>query len=69
MSIGPKTPVTHRTKPWHGIGLVVRLHGNTEADVQWPGLGLARRESIRVLDPAQFPMAWPLPAERRRRST
>jgi hypothetical protein len=65
--IGPKTPVIHRTETWHGIGLVIRLHGNTGAEVQWPGVDLTRRESIRVLTPAQFPMAWPLPVERKRR--
>jgi hypothetical protein len=61
--IGPKTPVTHRAKPWRGTGLVIRLLGITKAEVKWPGPGLACHEHLADLDPAQFPMAWPLPVD------
>ena len=59
-------PVTHRTKPWLGTGIAIRMHGNTTAEVKWPGPGLTRREEVGNLDPGMFPQSWPLPVERRR---
>jgi hypothetical protein len=67
--IGTPTPVIHRTEPWHGVGFILRMvKGTDKADVQWPGMRLTRQESLGVLDPGKFPRAWPLPAERRRRT-
>ena len=60
------TAVTHRTKPWLGTGMAFRTAGKDAIEVQWPGSGLTRHESVENLVPGRFPMSWPLPAERRR---
>jgi hypothetical protein len=64
--LAPSTPITHRRHNL-GTGMVVRPLGNTAVLVQWPGIPMARRESIE--DVEVYVPAPPQPAVRRRRRT
>lgn len=60
-ALPPNTPVVH---PLHGVGLALRMWGNTEVEVQWPGQLHTRREALGDVE-RYVP---PAPVQRRRRS-
>jgi hypothetical protein len=57
----PNTPVTHVAQDWHGLGVIVHMHGNTTAEVWWSGMTFTRREPVNAIQPA------PATPQRRRR--